>query len=112
VTVVVGGILLSHFLPKIPGLRNLILTPAHETAGGPKLDPQLAGQRSRTAAIEQDAGLVGQTGEAFTILRPSGRARIGGKLVDVVAEGDFLDPGTPVEVVDVAGNRVIVRRRV
>ena len=112
VCVVIGGIFLSHFMPRIPGLRNLILTPAHETAGGPKLDPAVAGRSSRTAAIEQDTALIGQAGEAFTTLRPSGRARIGGKLVDVVAEGDFLDPGTPIEVVDVAGNRVIVRRSV
>ncbi|MBI1312326.1 hypothetical protein GC176_13635 [bacterium] len=112
VTVVVGGILMSHFMPRIPFLRNLILAPQHETAGGPKLNPTLAGRRSRTAAIEQDAALIGQSGAAFTTLRPSGRARIGGKLVDVVAEGEFLDPGTPIEVVDVAGNRVIVRRSV
>lgn len=112
ICVVIGGIFLSHFMPRIPGLRNLILTPAHETAGGPKLDPAVSGRSSRTAAIEQDAGLIGQTGEAFTTLRPSGRARIDGKLVDVVTDGDFLDPGTPLEVVDVAGNRVIVRRNV
>lgn len=110
IVVVVAGILLSHFLPRIPGLRNLILAPQHESGAGPQLNPALAGDRSRTAAIEQDVGLIGQLGEAFTTLRPAGRARINGRLVDVVAEGAFLDPGTPVEVVDVSGNRVIVRR--
>ncbi|MHC4875686.1 MAG: NfeD family protein [Planctomycetota bacterium] len=109
VVVVIGGMVMSHFLPRIPGIRNLILAPQHETAEGPKLDPALAGSPSRTAAIEQDTALIGQTGEAFTTLRPSGRARIGGNLVDVVAEGAFLEPGTPLEVIDVAGNRVIVR---
>ena len=32
-----------------------------------------------------------------------------GGRVDVVSEGDLMEPGTPVEVVRVDGNRVVVR---
>jgi len=31
-------------------------------------------------------------------------------LVDVVTEGDYLDPGTPVEVIRREGNRIVVRK--
>ena len=54
------------------------------------------------------AALVGQRGVATTVLRPSGKARIGGELVDVVSLSAFIDPGTAVEVVQVEGVRVVV----
>ena len=53
--------------------------------------------------------LLNQTGKALTPLRPSGTAIIGGKRVDVVTEGPFIEPGTPVKVVAVEGMRVVVR---
>jgi membrane-bound serine protease (ClpP class) len=55
--------------------------------------------------------LIGLTGEALTPLRPSGTARLGGKRVDVTAVGEFLDPGTTIEVVAADGMRVAVRRK-
>ena len=63
----------------------------------------------RTA--ESNRTLVGATGEALTPLRPSGTARLGGKRVDVTAVGEFLDPGTIIEVVAADGLRVAVRRK-
>lgn len=55
------------------------------------------------------AHLVTKTGSAYTNLRPSGIAIIDGKKVDVVTEGDMIDKDTPVKVIRVEGNRVIVR---
>ena len=53
--------------------------------------------------------LVGQRGVALTPLRPAGRAQIGDEPVDVVTEGGFVLKGEAVEVVLVAGNRVVVQ---
>jgi membrane-bound ClpP family serine protease len=55
--------------------------------------------------------LVGRWGEAFTELRPSGKAMIDGVLVDVVSEGDFIPQGTRLVVVLTQGSRVVVRRQ-
>lgn len=52
--------------------------------------------------------LLGLQGVAATPLRPAGTALIDGKRVDVVTEGEFIMPGTPVLVVMVEGTRVIV----
>jgi membrane-bound serine protease (ClpP class) len=41
---------------------------------------------------------------------PGGKARIGEELIDVVSEGDFIDRGLPIEVVEVIGTRVVVRQ--
>ncbi len=51
---------------------------------------------------------VGQEGVALTLLRPSGTARFGGAPVDVVTEGDLIEPGTPVVVIALDGVRVVV----
>jgi membrane-bound serine protease (ClpP class) len=54
--------------------------------------------------------LLGVSGVALTMLRPSGTAKIEGRRVDVIAEGNFIEAGAPLTVVRVEGNRVIVRR--
>jgi membrane-bound serine protease (ClpP class) len=53
--------------------------------------------------------LVGQEGKALTVLRPAGTAQFGQDKVDVVTEGDYVQPGTAVKVMRVDGARVIVR---
>ena len=53
--------------------------------------------------------LLGQTGQAVTTLRPAGRAQFGERVVDVVSEGDYIERGEQVEVLKVAGNRVVVQ---
>ena len=46
----------------------------------------------------------------MTVLRPAGKAEIDGRLVDVVSDGPFVNEGARVEVVHVAGNRIVVRQ--
>lgn len=53
--------------------------------------------------------LCGRHGVAATMLRPSGKATIDGKRVDVVTRGELLEADTPVLVIEVVGNRVVVR---
>lgn len=55
-------------------------------------------------------GFIGKQGITITPLRPSGKVEIGGRYVDVVTEGDFLDKGSLVQVVRADGNEVVVRR--
>jgi len=53
---------------------------------------------------------VGMKGVVEMDLRPAGKARIEGELVDVISQGDYLEPGTPVEVIRVDANRVVVKK--
>ncbi|HSV30696.1 MAG TPA: NfeD family protein [Atribacteraceae bacterium] len=53
--------------------------------------------------------LVGKPGRAVTVLRPSGIMEIDGKRYDVVSQGDFVSTGETVVVVEVHGNRIVVR---
>ena len=52
--------------------------------------------------------MTGKTGKALGPLHPSGTARIEGQRQHVVTRGEMIDAGTPIRVIDVAGNRVIV----
>jgi membrane-bound serine protease (ClpP class) len=72
-----------------------------------------------TSATSRDRGydsvdpgreeLIGQRGTALCALRPAGRAQFDGRIVDVVSEGGFVQSGALVEVLQVAGNKVVVQ---
>ena len=53
--------------------------------------------------------LFEQEGVTTTTLRPAGKARFGDHFVDVVAEGGFIPQGSKVRVLEVGGNRVVVK---
>ena len=52
---------------------------------------------------------IGQQGVAMTDLRPSGIAVINKERLDVVTEGKYLDKDTPIIVLSVTGNQIIVK---
>lgn len=54
-------------------------------------------------------GLVGRVGVARSLMLPSGAVEIDGRLIDAVSQGLAIDPGQTVVVVEVRGNRVMVR---
>ena len=53
---------------------------------------------------------MGDSGQAVSKLRPTGKAKFGDAIVDVVAEADFLDKGTNIEIIEIHGNRVVVKK--
>jgi len=52
--------------------------------------------------------LVGKSGQTVTVLRPSGCADIEGIHLDVVTRGEYIEKSTPVTVIKVEGNRIVV----
>lgn len=53
--------------------------------------------------------LVGKEGIAHSPLRPAGTAIIDGQRVDVVTRGDMIESDAAIRVVEVEGNRVVVK---
>lgn len=107
VTVIAVAAVLNRFLPTIPFVNRLILTPpgyAPAEVDGPMLSPALLATTSQPAAVD-----VGAKGVTASALRPSGKAMFGDKYLDVVSDGAYIDHGTKIEVIRVAGNRIIVR---
>ncbi len=101
VGVIVIAIASSRYLPQAPLLRKMVLAPP------PPEERILLDHREAVADYEH---LIGAPGVTTTSLRPSGKAEIDHQLIDVIAESEPLDPGTPIQVVDAHGNRVVVRR--
>jgi len=62
-----------------------------------------------TAQERQLRHLVGKSGVVVGRLRPVGIALIDGRRYQVVSEGVMVEEGTKVRVVDVSGNRILVR---
>jgi membrane-bound serine protease (ClpP class) len=52
---------------------------------------------------------VGDRGVAMTVLRPAGSVEIRGRRVNCVSEAEVIGAGTAVEVIRVAGSRVVVK---
>jgi membrane-bound serine protease (ClpP class) len=54
--------------------------------------------------------MIGRTGTAYTVLRPSGRIEIGGKIFDAIAEIGYIEKGETVRVIkDEAGQLYVVK---
>ncbi len=58
--------------------------------------------------LEEEESLVGMEGIAHSDLRPSGTAYFDGRKLDVVTYGDYIARQTPVRIVEVHGNRIVV----
>ena len=105
--VIAVAAVLNRFLPSIPFINRLILTPpgyAANDSEGLKLKPSLLSRMTVTGSIS-----VGMIGTTASSLRPTGKAMFGDKYVDVVSDGAYIDHGTKIEVIRLAGNRIIVR---
>ncbi|MGH7162791.1 MAG: NfeD family protein [Planctomycetota bacterium] len=78
-------------------------------ARGFYLDPPQLTEEQRRAAAAPLKELVGVEGEALSPLRPAGTARFGDRILEVVTDGTMVPRAARVKVVEVSGNRVVVR---
>jgi membrane-bound serine protease (ClpP class) len=92
----IGFFSLIRFLPKVPMFGRLVL------------QTELSGSAPSQAA--GTPALAGRRGHALTPLRPSGKVDIDGTIFDVVADGEFVALGEPVEVIRIEGIRIVVGR--
>lgn len=97
--------LVAWYLPSIPYANRLILKPPAEAR------ESLDGEETATAEglHPELAALLGAIGVAATALRPAGIARFGDDFVDVISEGSYIAAGTRIQVVEIEGNRVVVK---
>ena len=93
-------ILINRWLPHVPIVGGMVLgAPSDEEA-------ESISQRESLVHFEE---LVGSEGLTTTQLAPSGKARFKNRFVDVIADSEVIPPDTRIVVVEVLGNRVLVR---
>jgi membrane-bound serine protease (ClpP class) len=95
---------ISRYLPQIPFLKHMILTPPGAVALADPNRPHLRPDVTTTADP-----MLGRIGVARTLLRPSGKVEIDGRLVEVITEGGMIAAGQPVEVIQAHGSKIVVR---
>lgn len=105
VGIVLGAVamaVLMRYFGSIPLMRHMVL----------EADPQQprsnAQHVSGDEAIGGGAIKPGDAGRSVVRLRPTGRAEIDGRIVDVVTAGEFIDADMPIRVTEIHGNRIVV----
>ncbi len=103
-----GALVFARYFPSMPLFNRLVLKPEPWTGLGSATVDDLS--KPPADSFESLAFLVGETGRTTTVLRPAGKARFGELLVDVTADGFYIEPDSLVEVVEVHGSKVIVKQ--
>ena len=88
------------------GLVRYLLPLVSRLVPGPYLETTL--ESAHADSHEARAVTVGDPGTAVTPLRPSGKIRLGDRLIDAQTRGEFIETDTPIQVTAVEQNHVIV----
>jgi len=111
----VGFAVMTYYFGQLPFMNRLTLSsslakmnvsPEEQAIHGP-MHPVSGNEAVGRGLVE-----VGQTGIAMGPLRPSGRVRIGDQLVDVISDGQWIEQGQRIRVIEARGSRVVVQREV
>jgi membrane-bound serine protease (ClpP class) len=99
--VICAAFAFRKIIPYSPFLKEMILMPRQIVDTGlPGHDPE---------AIVDWSHLNGRAGQTITRLNPSGKARIGGSVYDVISKGQMLGKGESIVVIEAVGNRIVVQ---
>ena len=96
-----AAVILPRLLPNTPFLKNIILSPPQRENLG--LDGE-----GDPESVADYSHLSGLTGVTVTKLMPSGRAKFGDRVYDVITDGLVVDKGVKVKVTQAVANRIVV----
>ncbi len=97
----VGIALLARYFGALPMFGRMVLQgpgPAAATVAAPPL--------------RSDELRIGDAGKTIAPLRPVGRAEFAGRIVHVTTQGELIAPDTPIRIVHIHGNRIVVEQTV
>jgi membrane-bound serine protease (ClpP class) len=90
---------LAFAVPKFAPFKRLTLSESQTVESGYTVQTR-----------EEVSRYIGKKGVAVTTLRPSGKAEFGEEVLSVETEGEFVEKGSEVEVIEVSANRILVRK--
>ena len=91
-------------------VSGVMVLPRTRIASYMILDSPMTQDGEPWVSDKSDESLLGQEGEVYTMLRPTGVIIVCDQRVMAVSEGEYIEPGARVRVIDVHGNRVVVER--
>lgn len=96
----IGIIIIANIIPRSGLFRRLALNTTQTAESGYVVETQ----------VEKNH-LIGLEGVAVTILRPAGKAEINNEIYEVESDGEYIKKGTNIKIIEVSGNRIIVRKK-
>lgn len=107
--VIIAVVALIRYAKVVPALSGLTLEPptAEDVAPTATL---LSNEHLHADASEISLPEVGSVGISESVLRPAGKARFGDRMIDVLSEGEFIEPNQSVMVVKRQAQIVVVRK--
>ena len=91
-----GFVLMRQFFPHVPLFRHLVMEAPDSEA------------IHHAEKLADYSFLLDQKGVTTTPLRPSGKAKFGDEIVQVISDGALIEKGAQVTVIDVQGAKVVV----
>ncbi len=88
--------------------RLLTASSSHSTLGHIALNTEMGKEEGY---LSQDAALfdyVGMEGETVTILRPSGRIKVNGEILDAVAQSGYIEKGEKINIISFENSQFTV----
>ena len=106
---IIAVVALIRYAKVVPALSGLTLEPptAEDVAPTATL---LSNEHLHADASEISLPEVGSVGLSESVLRPAGKARFGDRMIDVLSEGEFIEPNQSVVVVKRQAQVVVVRK--
>ena len=101
------GAVLGAFVLSLAALRYL-LPRVSRVVEGPYLEATL--KEAHAGAGDAASVQVGDLGTAKTLLRPAGKMKFGSRLLDVVTQGEYIEPGANLRVAKTHGSTLVVVR--
>ena len=68
----------------------------------------ISGGATEKRLSEQKDSRLGKTGVVISALRPGGKARFGDETLDVITQGEMIEEGSDVKIIDFSGSDAIV----
>ncbi len=98
---VVIAVFLAKYIDRIPVLKTFVLKASLQKA-------QITPSKTCEPQNPTTSLTTGQTGRVVSPLRPAGKAEFDGCVVDVVADGAFIEKDHAVKIIEAVGNRIVV----
>lgn len=107
VVFLIGAAVFTRYVGALPVARSLML----EVPTEPMIHPTRKDEpiEKPSPSPTQPRVVLGDHGVADSPLRPAGKMRVGDQYLDVVSDGTFIDRGKAVRIVEMSGNRIVVR---
>jgi len=95
---IVFSLIFLRALPRFAAFNRLILRSETRASEG-----------YVSSATDRDVELVGKRGIALSDLRPVGVGMFDGQRLDIIADGEFIEEQTPIQIVEDRGSRIVVK---